>query len=311
MSENIQESTLTNLQKLLIFTLVLFTFVIGTSEFVIMGLLTEISTELKITISKSGTLDSGFAIAFAGGTPILTALVSKFKKHKVMFSLIVVFILVNIIIALAGSYLILLISRVLSAIVSGVLTALCMSITSDTMPRPKQPVIIASIFAGFTIASVIGVPLGTFIGQLSNWRLTFCLTALLGVIVFFMSIFVLPRNLHGNKSSIMEQLLLFTHSKIILSFAIPVFSFAGTYVIYTYITPIIEEGLSVPSIFVSIILFVYGLFSIVSNYLSGKIADNNGISKLRYVLIIQAVILTSLYFTINSTIAGLVSLMLM
>jgi len=311
MSENIQESTLTNLQKLLIFTLVLFTFVIGTSEFVIMGLLTEISTELKIAISKSGTLVSGFAIAFAGGTPILTALVSKFKKHKVMFSLIVIFILGNILSALAGSYLILLISRVLTAIVSGVLTALCMSITSDTMPRPKQPVIIASIFAGFTIASVIGVPLGTFIGQLSNWRLTFCLTALLGVIVFFMSIFVLPRNLHGNKSSIMEQLLLFTHSKIILAFAIPVFSFAGTYVIYTYITPIIEEGLSVPSIFVSIILFVYGLFSIVSNYLSGKIADNNGISKLRYVLIIQAVILTSLYFTINSTIAGLVSLMLM
>src|SRR5699024_12592445 len=113
------------------------------------------------------------------------------------------------------------------------------------------------------------------IGQLSNWRLPFCLTALLGVIVFFMSTIILPRNLHRNKSSIMEQLLLFTHSKIILAFAIPVFTFAGTYVIYTHITPIIEEGLSVPSIFVSIILFVYGFFFIVCKYLYGELVDNN------------------------------------
>src|SRR5699024_9590664 len=116
--------------------------------------------------------------------------------------------------------------------------------------------------AGFTIASVIGVPLGTFIGQLSSWRLTFWLTALLGAIVFIMSIFVLPRNLHGTKSSIIGQLILFTHPQIVLAFAITAFSFAGTYVLYTYITPIIEDGLSISSMYVSIILFVYGLFSI-------------------------------------------------
>lgn len=310
MNENTQEIRITNQQRWLVITLILITFVIGTSEFVIMGLLTEISNNLNIPVSKAGLLVSLFAIAFASGTPILTAIVSPFEKHKVMFSLILIFILGNILSAIAATYIVLLVSRILTAIVSGVLTALCMSVASETMPRYKQPAIIAGIFAGFTIASVIGVPLGTFIGQLSSWRLTFWSTVLLSTIVFMMSIFVLPRDLKGNKTSFIEQLALFTHPKIILAFMITVLSFAGTYVIYTYITPIIENGLSISSIYVSIILFVYGLFSIVSNYLSGKIADGNGVGTLRYVLLAQAIILTSLYVTIHSTFSGLISLML-
>lgn len=141
--------------------------------------------------------------------------------------------------------------------------------------------------------------------------MTFWLTAVLGVIAFAMSLFVLPRHLIGERSSLKDQLGLFTHPKVILAFLIPIFSFAGTYIVYTFITPIIENELSIPSLFVSIVLLGYGLFSIISNYLSGKIASRNGISKLRYVLIIQALILTSLYFTMGSTVAGLISLMLM
>ena len=311
MTSNVNKELMTTKQKVLAFTLTLLTFVMGTSEFVIVGLLTEVSTDLNISLAVAGTLVSGFAIAYAIGTPLMTAYVSRFPKYPLMLVLISLFIIGNVISALSGTYELLIISRVLTAVVSGVLVALSMSIASDIMPESKKGPIIALIFAGFTISNVIGVPLGTLIGQLGNWQLTFWFTTLLGVISLIMSIFILPRGLKVEKASAKEQLGLLTNPRMILAFFIPTFSIAGTYTIYTYITPILEEGLSIPTSYVSVILLAYGVFSIFSNVLAGKIASHNGVSKLRYVFIVQAVILGSLYFTMESTYAGLISLMLM
>lgn len=306
-----KKELLTAKQKVLAFTLTLLTFVMGTSEFVIVGLLTEVSSDLNISLAVAGTLVSGFAIAYAIGTPVMTAYVSRFPKYPLMLILISLFIIGNVISALSGSYELLIFSRIITAVVSGVLVALSMSIAADIMPESKKGAIIALIFAGFTISNVIGVPLGTLIGQLGNWQLTFWFTTLLGVISLIMSIFILPKGLKVEKASAKEQLGLLTNPRMILAFFIPTFSIAGTYTIYTYITPILEEGLSIPTSYVSVILLAYGAFSILSNILAGKIASNNGVSKLRYVFIIQAVILGSLYFTMESTYAGLISLMLM
>ena len=311
MTKVLEKGLLTTKQKVLAFTLTLLTFVMGTSEFVIVGLLTEVSSDLNISLAVAGTLVSGFAIAYAIGTPVLTAYVSRFPKYPLMLSLISLFIVGNIISALSGSYELLIFSRVITAVVSGVLVALSMSIASDIMPESKRGSIIALIFAGFTISNVIGVPLGTLIGQLGNWQLTFWFTTFLGIVSLVLSIFILPRKLKVQKASAKEQLGLLTNPRMILAFFIPTFSIAGTYTIYTYITPILEEGLGISTRYVSMILLAYGAFSILSNVLAGKIASHNGISKLRYVFIVQAVILGSLYFTMESTIAGLVSLMLM
>ena len=311
MTTEIKKEVLTAKQKVLAFTLTLLTFVMGTSEFVIVGLLTEVSSDLNISLAVAGTLVSGFAIAYAIGTPVMTAYVSRFPKYPLMLILISLFIIGNVISALSGSYELLIFSRIITAVVSGVLVALSMSIAADIMPESKKGAIIALIFAGFTISNVIGVPLGTLIGQLGNWQLTFWFTTLLGVISLVLSIFILPKGLKVEKASAKEQLGLLTNPRMILAFFIPTFSIAGTYTIYTYITPILEEGLSIPTSYVSVILLAYGAFSIFSNVLAGKIASNNGVSKLRYVFIVQAVILGSLYFTMESTYAGLISLMLM
>lgn len=302
---------LSSKQRFLVFTLTLLTFTMGTSEFVILGILTEISSDLGITVATAGTLVSGFAIAYAVGTPIITAFSSRFKKYPLMLFLILMFILGNIISALAYSYSILIISRVATAVVSGVLIALSMGIANDTMPKVKKPAVIALIFAGFSIANVLGVPMGTFVGQLGSWRLSFWLTALLGVIVLFISMWTIPKNLINEKSSLKEQLSFLTQPRIILAFFIPVFSFAGTYTIYTYITPIVENKLSIPTRFVGMILLAYGVFAIFSNTLSGKIASRNGVGRLRFAFIIQSVILILLYFTMNSVIIGFVNIMLM
>lgn len=311
MDKVFKKDALTAKQKVLAFTLTLLTFVMGTSEFVIVGLLTEVSTDLNISLAVAGTLVSGFAIAYAIGTPALTAYVSRFPKYPLMLALISIFIVGNIISALSGSYEGLIFSRVITAVVSGVLGALSMSIASDIMPESKKGPIIALIFAGFTISNVIGVPIGTLIGQLGNWQLTFWFTTLLGIISLVMSIFILPRKLKVQKASAKEQLQLLANPRMILAFFISTFSIAGTYTVYTYITPILEDGLGIPTSYVSAILLAYGAFSILSNVLAGKIASRNGVSKLRYVFIVQAVILGSLYFTMESTLAGLASLMLM
>ncbi|TWT27299.1 MFS transporter [Planomicrobium sp. CPCC 101110] len=311
MSTVTDKDSLSAKQKILAFTLTLLTFVMGTSEFVIVGLLTEVSSDLHISLAAAGTLVSGFAIAYAIGTPFLTAFVSRFPKYPLMLVLISLFIIGNVISALSGSYELLIFSRIITAVVSGVLVALSMSIASDIMPASKKGPIIALIFAGFTISNVIGVPIGTLIGQLGNWQLTFWFTALLGVISLAMSIFILPRKLKVQKGSAKDQLSLLANPRMILAFFIPTFSIAGTYTIYTYITPILEEGLAIPTRYVSVILLAYGAFSILSNVLAGKIASRNGVSKLRYVFIVQAVILGSLYFTMDFRAAGLASLMLM
>ncbi len=301
----------TTKQKILAFTLTLLTFVMGTSEFVIVGLLAEVSADLNISLAVAGTLVSGFAIAYAIGTPFLTAFVSRFPKYPLMLTLISIFTAGNILSALSGSYELLIFSRIITAVVSGVLVALSMSIASDIMPENKKGPIIALIFAVFTISNVIGVPLGTLIGQLGNWQLTFWFTTLLGVISLVMAIFILPRKLKVVKASAKDQLALLANPRMILAFFIPTFSIAGTYTIYTYITPILEDGMGIPTRYVSAVLLAYGAFSILSNVLAGKIAGRNGVSKLRYVFIVQAVILASLYFTMGTTFAGLVSLMLM
>lgn len=306
-----KKDSLNTKQKILAFTLTLLTFVMGTSEFVIVGLLTEVSSDLQISLATAGTLISGFAISYAIGTPILTIFVSRFPKYPLMLTLISIFIIGNMISALSGSYELLILSRVFTAVVSGVLVALSMSIAGDIMPENKKGPIIALIFAGFTISNVVGVPIGTLIGQLGNWQLTFWFTTLLGVISLVMGIFILPRKLKVEKGSAKDQLSILKNPRMILAFFIPTFSIAGTYTIYTYITPIMEEGLAIPSKYISAVLLAYGAFSILSNVVAGKIANKNGISKLRYVFIIQAIILGSLYFTMENTFAGLVTLMLM
>ncbi|MFD2210299.1 MFS transporter [Virgibacillus halophilus] len=300
---------LNNKQRFLVVTLTLLTFIMGTSEFVIVGLLTEVASDLKITLAAAGTLVSAFAISYAVGTPILTALLSKFSKYPLMLVLTFVFVLANMVSALADTYMILLISRMVTAVVSGVLIAMSMTIANSTMPAAKKPAIVALIFAGFAVANVFGVPLGTFIGQLENWHLSFWLTALLGVVVFIIGVFAIPRNLVTEKTSLKEQLKLLTYGRVILAFFIPAFGAAATFTIYTYITPMIENGMSVPTRFVGIILLVFGVFTIFSNVLSGKIAGKNGVGKLRYTFIMQAVILSSLYFTMNTMVAGLINIM--
>lgn len=291
--------------------LFLLTFVLGTSEFVMVGLLSEVALDMKITISAAGSLVTFFALSFAIGTPVFTALFSRFSKYPLILTLIGVFIVGNIITAISGSYGLLLVSRVITAVVTGVLIALAMAVASETMPTDKRGPVISIIFTGFTVASVLGVPLGTFIGQWGGWSMAYWFTTILGIVSLIASFATIPRGLKGTRSSLKKQLKLFAYPRIVLAFFIPALSIAATYSVYTYLAPLLQNVLFVPARYISLVFLLYGIVSIFSTLIGGKLAVYDGMGKIRYVFLAQAVILASLYFTSGSLVGGLVSISFM
>lgn len=275
-------------QKFLTMNLFLLTFILGTSEFLMVGLLSEVAADMNIAISTAGFLVTAFALTFAIGTPIFTALFSRFSKFPLILVLLSIFVVGNIVTALSGSYGLLLVSRIITAVVTGVLIALAMS-----------------------VASVLGVPLGTFIGQWGGWHLAYWFTTLLGIISLIASFATIPRGLKGKHSSLTKQLRLLAYPRIVLAFAIMMLSIAATYSIYTYLAPLLQDVLFVPARYISLIFLLYGVVSIFSTLIGGKLAVGDGMKKIRYVLLAQAVILVSLYFTSGSLVGGLVSISFM
>ena len=183
---------------LLILTLTLLTFVLGTSEFVIVGILTDISSSLHMTNAKAGTLVSAFAITFAIATPLVMSATSHFPKRKWMLFLIGSFIILNALCVISTSYIMLLALRIMTAIVTGVLISLAMIVASETMPIEKRGLAISFVFGGFTLANVVGVPIGTVIAEWYGWNATFMLTTFLGGLAFLASFFVLPNRAQPN-----------------------------------------------------------------------------------------------------------------
>ncbi|MFJ8235457.1 MFS transporter [Ureibacillus sp. NPDC094379] len=295
---------------LLVLTLTLLTFVLGTSEFVIVGILTDISSSLHMTNAKAGTLVSAFAITFAIATPLVMSATSHFPKRKWMLFLIGLFIVLNALCVISTSYIMLLALRIMTAIVTGVLISLSMIVASETMPVEKRGLAISFVFGGFTLANVVGVPIGTVISGSYGWNATFMLTTFLGGLAFLTSFFVLPKKLSQVRSSLRDQFSLLTNPRILLAFFIPALGFGATYVVFTYLVPILTE-MKASSHTISLILFGYGFISIFSNILAGKIASHNAIGRLRFVFLVQAVVLTTLFWTTNHFILGLVNIGLM
>jgi predicted MFS family arabinose efflux permease len=295
---------------LLILTLSLLTFVLGTSEFVIVGILTDISSSLHMTNAKAGTLVSAFAITFAIATPLVMSATSHFPKRKWMLFLIGIFIILNALSVISTSYTMLLVLRMVTAVVTGVLISLAMIVASETMPITKRGLAVSFVFGGFTLANVVGVPIGTVIAGWYGWNATFVLTTFLGGLSFLASFFVLPIKLSQARSSMRDQFSLLTQPRILMAFFIPSLGFGATYVVFTYLVPILN-GMDVPRSSISLILFVYGFISIFSNILAGKIASYNAIGRLRFVFLLQAVVLTSLFWTTNNLSLGLMNIGLM
>ncbi|MFD2672128.1 MFS transporter [Marinicrinis sediminis] len=287
-------------------------FGIGTTEFVPVGLLSTISDDLGISITLAGLLISGYAMGVAFGAPILTALSSRMKRKTLLMALMLIFIVGNVISAVSTSFSLLLIARIITAFSHGIFFSIGSTIAASVVPADKRASAIAFMFTGLTVATVTGVPLGTFIGQMFGWRATFWGVALLGVIGMIASAILVPRNLKEDApSTLSEQLSVLRSSRLLLAFAITALGYGGTFVAFTYLTPLLEDVTGFSSRWVSIILLLYGIAVAVGNVIGGKASNRNPLRALFWMFVFQAVILVMLTFAAPFKFVGLLVIFLM
>ncbi|MEH7441213.1 MFS transporter [Bacillus sp. JJ1122] len=311
MSSNIQQ-TKSKGGTLSLLALAISAFGIGTTEFVPVGLLSTIADDLNISITLAGLLISGYAMGVAFGAPILTALTNKMSRKTLLMALMVIFIIGNSIAAVSTSFGLLLAARVITAFSHGVFFSIGSTIAADLVPENKRASAIAFMFTGLTVATVTGVPLGTFIGQMFGWRATFGGVALLGVVGIIASAILIPKNIKdAPPSKFSDQMKILRNGPLLLAFAITALGYGGTFVAFTYLTPILQEITGFSPKVVSIILLVYGIAVAIGNSIGGKAADKNPLKALLWMFIVQAIILIVLTFTAPFKIVGVVTIFLL
>lgn len=287
-------------------------FGIGTTEFVPVGLLSTISNDLNISITLAGLLISGYAMGVAFGAPILTALTNKMSRKSLLMALMVIFIVGNSVSAISSSFGLLLVARIITAFSHGVFFSIGSTIAADLVPEHKRASAIAFMFTGLTVATVTGVPLGTFIGQTFGWRATFWGVAFLGVIGIIASAILVPKNLKdAPPSKFSDQMKILKNGPLLLAFAITALGYGGTFVAFTYLTPILQDITGFTPKVVSVILLVYGIAVAIGNTVGGKAADKNPLKALFWMFVAQAIILVILTFTAPFKIAGVITIFLL
>ncbi|WP_309090747.1 MFS transporter [Domibacillus sp.] len=306
-----QEAASTN-SRFALWALAVSAFGIGTTEFVPVGLLASVAEDLNIGITMAGLLVSGYAAGVAIGAPVLTALTNRLNRKTLLISLMVLFITGNVVAALSQSFELLLAARFITAFSHGVFFSIGSTIAVQLVPPHKKASAIALMFTGLTVATVTGVPLGTFIGQSFGWRATFWGVALLGVVAVAASALLIPRNLKQSQpAKFGDMLRLVTNKRILLGLAITALGYGGTFVAFTYLTPILQDVTGLKPGLVSIVLLVYGAAVAVGNAAGGRLANHHPIKALFWMFLAQAAILVALSFMIPFKAAGLIGVVLM
>ncbi|MGB3361252.1 MAG: MFS transporter [Rhodococcus qingshengii] len=287
-------------------------FGIGLTEFVIMGLLPEVSADFEVTESVAGYLISGYALSVAIGAILLTAAVTRFERKKVLLSLMVLFIIGNLMSALAPSYEVMMGGRIVAALCHGAFFGIGSVVAADMVAPNKRAGAIAMMFAGLTIANVLGVPFGTLLGQQLGWRSTFWAITVIGVIALIGIAALVPTTPASTTGGgLRGELGAFRNKQVWLSIAITILGYGGMFGAFTYIAFTLTEvtGFATSSVPWLLILFGSGLF--VGNFLGAKAADRSLTKALVWILAILTVVLIVFAATAESKVMTVISLFFM
>lgn len=248
------------------------------------GILPDIAVGLKVSEVTVGNLVSLFAFVYAPVTPLGSALSARFPRFATHMTLIGVFLAGNLLCAFAPNYAVLMAGRILIALVSGTLVAIAMTYAPDVTTDTFRTKFIAWVFSGFSIASVVGVPVGTWVANAFGWRWAFHLVNALTVVLIIGMVAVLPRNSHAAKIGFLSQFRLFFDRRIQLGVLDVVCGAAASYVFYTYLTPIMRDEVHVPEQYLSVGLVIFGAACLWSNLYGGKLADRGrGVEPLTHI----------------------------
>jgi predicted MFS family arabinose efflux permease len=287
-------------------------FAIGTTEFISVGLIPLISKDLHISVTTAGLTVSLYALGVTFGAPILTTLTSNIPRKSLLLLIMIVFIGGNSIAASATSIGVLLVGRVISAFSHGVFMSIGSTIAANLVPENRRASAISIMFSGLTVATVTGVPIGTYIGQHFGWRHAFIAIIIVGLIAFIANSILVPSNLSkSTRTSIRDQFNLITNGRLLLLFTITALGYGGTFVVFTYLSPLLQTITGFKEETVTAILLVYGVAIAIGNMIGGKVANRNPISALFYMFIMQAIVLFLLTFKAPFKVMGLMTIILL
>lgn len=298
-----------NRSTLALLALAISAFAIGTTEFISVGLLPLIAEDLNISVTLTGLTVTLYALGVTFGAPVLTAVTSGIPRKTLLVWIMLVFITGNSLAALSSGIVMLLTARVISALSHGVFMSIGSTIAADLVPENRRASAIAIMFSGLTVATVTGVPLGTFIGQQLGWRAAFISIVVIGIVAFIANMILVPSHLRkGGKIQIRDQMKLVTNGRLLLAFMITALGYGGTFVVFTYLSPLLHDITGFKETTVAFILLLYGIAIAIGNVIGGKAANRMPLTALLWMFVLQALILFLLTFTAPYKIPGLITI---
>jgi MFS transporter, DHA1 family, inner membrane transport protein len=248
-------------------------FGIGVTEFAPMGMLPVVANGLDVSIPSAGLLISAYAAGVMIGAPIMTLLFSRFGKRTALISLMAIFTVGNIMSAFAPGYWSLLFARIVTSLNHGAYFGLGAVVAASLVRPEKQAGAVAAMFMGLTIANIGGVPVATWIGQHLGWREAFGLTSALGIITMAGLAVALPKGSAGKKPQVRRELKVMVRPEVVLPMLTTVLGASAMFVLYTYVTPILQTQTGASNSFVTVALMLVGLGFTVGNWIGGRAAD--------------------------------------
>ena len=270
-------------------------FGIGTSEFIIMGLLPDLSASFGVSIPKAGALVSGYALSVTIGAPLVAIATARMERKRALLLLMSIFTLGNLACAIAPSYNLLFAARVLTALCHGAFFGIGSVVASNLVPREQRAQAIALMFAGLTLANVLGVPAGTALGQAFGWRASFWSIVPIGVLAFLAILWLVPQQPAG-ESRLMQEFKILRHPQVLLVLALSTLTSVSLFCVFTYITPTLEQVTGLSPHAVTPVLLLFGVGITIGNLLGGKLSDWKQMPSLLGLLSVLVVILVALFF---------------
>lgn len=284
--------------------LTLAAFAIGTSEFVIMGLLVDIANDFNISAASAGLLVSAYALGVVFGGPLIAVLTSKWPRKPLLIGLVAVFALGNICCALAEDFRLLIAARILTAMCHGTYFGVATVAAVELVPKDYRAQAVAWVFMGTTLANMLGVPLGTAEGFHFGWRSTFWTVAGIGALAIIALIIWVPRGLPDDRGDPWKEFVVLKQPKVVIPLALSALLNGALFIVYTYIAPLLMQVTNLGEHGVTTVLLILGLGLPLGTFIGGRLGDYNLLGSLKILFPLIAVFLLLLHFTAQNEISG-------
>ncbi|WP_441229825.1 MFS transporter [Tardiphaga sp. 215_C5_N2_1] len=285
-------------------------FGIGTTEFVIMGLLPDVARSLSVTIPQAGYLVSGYALGVVIGAPIVAMVTAGIPRKTALLALMALFTIGNLGCALAPDYWLLMTARVVTAFAHGAFFGIGAVVASNLVPREQRTQAVSLMFAGLTLANVLGVPFGTALGQAAGWRAAFWAVMVIGIVAFLAITRFVPSGMPGTRGGLAKEFRALGRWPVLLPMLISTMASVSMFSLFTYITPLLEEVTGLTPHGVTGALLAIGVGLTIGNLIGGRLADRNLLSTIIGAFICLVIVLGALALVVHMTLPTLVLLIL-